>query len=194
MRFLRIHRIQETGVMTKLKLFHLKNEMLAANFLANLIGVFGVNALTHSAGGLADNRIWTYPIPDWIDTLFTPFAFAFVCVMTLLYEKPIRRYLNTIFKRLSQSQDLESIARQRLLNEPFALIALDFSMWLLSAIIYSTIHWVYGSETNMVLGSLYHSLSIGVITVTIAFFLLEHILQKKAGPSFFPQWGFACRT
>ena len=175
--------------MTKLKLFHLKNEMLAANFLANVIGVFGVNALTHSAGGLADNKIWTYPIPDWIDTLFTPFAFSFVCVMSLLYEKPIRRYLNTIFKQATASQDLESIARQRLLNEPFALIALDFSMWLLSAIIHSTIHWVYGSGTNMVLGSLYHSLSIGVITVTIAFFLLEHILQKKLAPHFFPNGG-----
>ena len=163
--------------------------MLAANFLANVIGVFGVNALTHSAGGLADNKIWTYPIPDWIDTLFTPFAFSFVCVMSLLYEKPIRRYLNTIFKQATASQDLESIARQRLLNEPFALIALDFSMWLLSAIIHSTIHWVYGSGTNMVLGSLYHSLSIGVITVTIAFFLLEHILQKKLAPHFFPNGG-----
>ncbi len=130
-----------------------------------------------------------HPIPNWIDTLFAPFAFAFVCVMTLLYEKPIRRYLNTIFKRLPASQNLESIARQRLLNEPFALIALDFSMWLLSAIIYSTIHWVYGSGTNMVLGSLYHSLSIGVITVTIAFFLLEHILQKKLAPHFFPNGG-----
>ncbi len=44
--------------MTKLKFFHLRNEMLIANFLANFIGVFGVNALTHSAGGLADNRIY----------------------------------------------------------------------------------------------------------------------------------------
>ena len=163
--------------------------MLIANFLANFIGVFGVNALTHSAGGLADDRIWMHPIPNWIDMLFAPFAFAFVCVMTLLYEKPIRRYLNTIFKRLPASQNLESIARQRLLNEPFALIALDFSMWLLSAIIYSTIHWVYGSGANMILGSLYHSLSIGVITVTIAFFLLEHILQKKLAPHFFPNGG-----
>ena len=175
--------------MTKLKFFHLRNEMLIANFLANFIGVFGVNALTHSAGGLSDHKILTYPIPNWIDTLFAPFAFVFVCVMTLLYEKPIRRYLNTIFKRLPASQNLESIARQRLLNEPFALIALDFSMWLLSAIIYSTLHWVYGSGTNMVLGSLYHSLSIGVITVTIAFFLLEHILQKKLAPHFFPNGG-----
>jgi sigma-B regulation protein RsbU (phosphoserine phosphatase) len=175
--------------MTKKKLFHLKNEMLVANFLANFIGVFGVNALLISAGGFPHTKILTYPIPYWIDMFFAPFAFAFVCVMTLLYEKPIRRYLNTKFKRASVSPDLKSIARQRLLNEPFILIALDFSMWLLSAITYSTIHWIYDSGTNTVLNSLYHSLSTGVITVTIAFFLLEHILQKKLAPHFFPNGG-----
>ena len=175
--------------MTKLKLFHLKNEMLAANFLANFFSVFGVNALMFSAERFSELKIWTYTIPYWIDALFTPFAFAFVCVMTLLYEKPIRRYLNTIFKQVSASSDLESVARRRLLNEPFILIALDFSMWLLSAIIYSTIHWVYGSGTNIVLSALYHSLSTGIITVTIAFFLLEHILQKKLAPHFFPNGG-----
>ena len=175
--------------MAKGKLHHLKNEMLLANFLANFIGVFGVNALMFSAGGFPDKKIWTYTIPYWIDTLFTPFAFAFVCVMTLLYEKPIRRYLNTIFERSTVSPDLEGIARQRLLNEPFILIALDFSMWFLSAILYSAIHWIYGSGSKMVLSSLYHSLSTGVITVTIAFFLLEHILQKKLAPHFFPNGG-----
>ena len=61
-------------------------------------------------------KIWTYAIPYWIDALFTPFAFAFVAGMTLLYEKPIRRYLVTIFERVSPTADLESIARQRLLN------------------------------------------------------------------------------
>jgi len=175
--------------LTKLKLIHLKNEMLVANFLANIFSVFGVNALMFSAERWSEVKIWTYTIPYWIDALFTPFAFAFVCGMTLIYERPIRRYLNTIFKRASASSDLESVARRRLLNEPFALIALDFSMWLLSAIIYSTIHWIYGSGTNIVLSALYHSLSIGLITAAIAFFLLEHILQKNLAPHFFPNGG-----
>jgi len=163
--------------------------MLVANFLANFFSVFGVNALMFSAERWSEVKIWTYTIPYWIDALFTPFAFAFVCGMTLIYERPIRRYLNTIFKRASASSDLESVARRRLLNEPFALIALDFSMWLLSAIIYSTIHWIYGSGINIVLSALYHSLSIGLITAAIAFFLLEHILQKNLAPHFFPNGG-----
>ena len=175
--------------MTKRKLFYLKNEMLIANFLANFIGVFVVNALIYSGKSFANKKIWEYAVPFWIDTLFTPFAFSFVCVMTLLYERPIRRYLNGLFKQTSTPAGLESQARQRLLNEPFVLITLDFSMWLLSAIIYPIIHWIYDSGLNMIHSSLYHSLSSAVITITVAFFLLEHILQKKMAPWFFPEGG-----
>lgn len=163
--------------------------MLIANFLANFIGVLGTEVLLKSAGKVPATEIWSYPIPYWIDTIFTPFAFTFVCGMSLLYEIPIRRYLTAKFKGTIVSRDLESNARRRLLNEPFVLIALDFSMWLLAAVIYPAIHWVYGAGSGIILSSFYHNLSIGVITVTIAFFLLEHILQKKLTPHFFPNGG-----
>jgi sigma-B regulation protein RsbU (phosphoserine phosphatase) len=175
--------------MTKKKLIHLKHEMLVANFLANFIGVFVVNALMYIGEGFINKKLWVHAIPFWIDTLFTPFAFTFVCVMTLLYEKPIRRYLEAIYKKAPISADLESIARQRLLNEPFVLITYDFSMWLLSAILYPILHWIYNSGSTTIQSSIYHNLSSGVITITVAFFLLEHILQKKLAPYFFPQGG-----
>ena len=175
--------------MTGWRLFHLKNEMLVANFLANLIGVFGVNAMMFMATKSPAKDLWEHAVPYWIDALFTPFAFGFVCVMSLVYEKPIRRYLNSLFRNESISPNLKSIARQRLLNEPFILIALDFSMWLLSALIYSPIHWIYGSGKQLALSVIYHSLSTGIIITTTAFFLLEHILQKKLAPHFFPNGG-----
>ena len=181
--------IQEVEIMTRWKLFHLKNEMLVANFLANWIGVFGVNAMMYMASGRRSKEIWEQPVPYWIDALFTPFAFGFVCVMTLVYEKPIRRYLNSVFRKETINPDLKSVARQRLLNEPFVLITLDFSMWLLSSIIYPAIHWIYGSGQLLPLSALYHSLATGIITITIAFFLLEHILQKKLAPHLFPNGG-----
>jgi methyl-accepting chemotaxis protein len=136
-------------------------------------------------------EILEYPIAHWTDALFSPFAFSFVTVMTLLYEKPIRHYLNALFRRTSIPQDLKLKARQRLLNEPFVLIALDFSMWLLSAIVWSTIHWAYDSGTQLVQDTLYGNLSIGLITVTVAFFLLEHLLQKRLAPYFFPDGGLS---
>jgi sigma-B regulation protein RsbU (phosphoserine phosphatase) len=175
--------------MTKLQLFHLKNEMLVANFLANFIGVFFANAMLYMAEGFPDKQMWQQPLFYWVDALFTPFAFTFVGVMTLLYEKPIRRYLNLSFKQTAIPPDLESKARRRLLNAPFVLIALSFSMWLLAATIYPTIHWAHGSGLNMVLRALFNALITGIITVTIAFFMLEHILQKKLAPQFFPKGG-----
>jgi sigma-B regulation protein RsbU (phosphoserine phosphatase) len=175
--------------MIKFKQFHLKNEMLLANGLANFIGVFFVNTMLFLAEGYPDKQMWQHPLPYWVDTLFTPFAFSFVWAMTVLYEKPIRRYLNLSFKQASISRDLETRARRRLLNEPFVLIALSFSMWLLAATIYPIIHWAYGSGFNMVQRALYNAVTTGIITVTIAFFLLEHILQKKLAPHFFPDGG-----
>ena len=90
--------------------------MLVANFLANLIGVFGVNAMMFMATEGPKKELWEHAVPYWIDTLFTPLAFGFVCVISLVYEKPIRRYLNSIFRQESISPNLKSLARQRLLN------------------------------------------------------------------------------
>ena len=175
--------------MKKLKLFHLKNEMLIANGIANFIGVFWVTHMKPTTGEMGE--LFEYSIPYWIDALFDPFAFSFVMVMTLLYEKPIRHYLNALSRRTFISEDLKFKARQRLLNEPFVLIALDFSMWLLAAIVYPVMNWAYDSGSQAVQNSLYDALSTGLITVTVAFFFLEHLLQKRLAPYFFPDGGLS---
>jgi sigma-B regulation protein RsbU (phosphoserine phosphatase) len=180
---------RRTRTMTKSKLILLKNEMFLANFLAIFIGALGTEALFETTVEASVAEIWNYPIPYWINTFFSPFVFSFVCVMSLLYEIPIRHYLTTKFKGAIVSRDLEKIAQQRLLNEPFVLIALDLSIWLLAAIVYPAIHWAYGAGSDIIQSSFYHNLSIGLITVTIAFFLLEHILQKNLTPHFFPNGG-----
>jgi sigma-B regulation protein RsbU (phosphoserine phosphatase) len=175
--------------MTRLKQFHLKNEMAGANFLANFFGVFLVNGVLILAEGKPPEIVWNHPIAYWVDALFTPFAFTFVGAASLVYERPIRRCLKAILTGESVSRNLQRLARRRLLNEPFVLIALDLSMWLLAAIIFPTIHWAYGGGSNMIQRSLYLSISTGLITITIAFFMLEHILQKKLAPLFFPSGG-----
>ena len=81
--------------MKKLKLFHLKNEMLIANGIANFIGVFWVTHMKPTTGEMGG--LFEYSIPYWIDALFDPFAFSFVIVMTLLYEKPTQPRLLSIF-------------------------------------------------------------------------------------------------
>ena len=175
--------------MTKLKQFHLKNEMLGANFLANFVGVFLVNGLMIVVEGRSPETVWIHPVAYWVDALFTPFAFVFVTVINLVYEKPIRQCLNAIFSGESASLNLQRTASRRLLNEPFVLIALDLSMWLLAAVIYPSINWAYGGGSNIIQRSLYLNISTGLITITTGFFLLEHILQKKLAPLFFPNGG-----
>jgi sigma-B regulation protein RsbU (phosphoserine phosphatase) len=177
--------------MKKLKLFYLKNGMLVANGIANFIGVLVGKGLESKTQVPFPKEFWENPIVNWTDTLFSPFAFSFVIVVTLLYEKPIRQYLNALSKRTSIPQNLKLKARQRLLNEPFVLIALDFSMWALAGIVWSTIHWAYDFGAQLILHALSGSLSIGLITVTVAFFLLEHLLQKRLAPYFFPGGGLS---
>ena len=175
--------------MTKGKLLHLKNEMLVANFLANFIGVFLVQILMQDAETPLPDYLFQHPVYLVIDYAFTPFAFAFVGISTFFYEKPIRRYLTARFYGRVISRELESTARRRVLNEPFVAITLDFSMWMLSTIIYPLMFWLIGAGPAAVQSSIVNGLSIGLITVTVAFFLLEHISQKRLTPYFFPEGG-----
>ena len=177
--------------MKELKLFYLKNQMLVANGIANFIGISVVKILMLHIQETFATEILKTPIANWTNVLFSPFAFSLVMVMTLLYEKPIRRYLNSQFRLIPIAEDLRLKARQRLINEPFVLIALDFSMWLLAAIVWATIHWANNSGTQLILDSLYGNLSTGLITVTVAFFLLEHMLQKWLAPYFFSGGGLS---
>ena len=165
--------------------------MLVANCIANFIGVLVVNTLMERIQETTAKEILEFPVAHWTAALFNPFAFFFVAVMTVLYEKPIRQYLNTLFRQASIAEDLKLKARRRLLNEPFVLIALDFGMWLLAAIIWSGIHWAYDSGTQLIHDSLYGNLNMGLITVTVAFFMLEHILQKQLAPYLFPGGGLS---
>lgn len=85
--------------MKKIKLFYLKNQLLVANAIANFIGVFWVNRLlTFTADVEVRAKIWENAFAFWVDSLFDPFAFSFIGVMTVLYERPFRRYLNRSFR------------------------------------------------------------------------------------------------
>ena len=72
--------------MKKLKLIYLKNQMLVANGIANFIGVLLSNALEFTTQEPYPKGFLEYPIVHWTNALFSPFAFSFVIVMTLLYE------------------------------------------------------------------------------------------------------------
>jgi len=175
--------------MTKGKRFQLKNEMMLSNFLANFIGVFLVNSVMDIGESPVPDHVFQNPVFDVIDALFTPLAFLFVTTATFLYERPIRQYLNAKFSNTAVPDTLANTARRKVLNEPFVAISLDFSMWMLATILYPTIFWIANAGTPAIQRAIVQNVSIGLITVTVAFFMLQHVSQKRLAPHFFPDGG-----
>ena len=175
--------------MTGWRLFHLKNEMLAANVLANFIGAELVQSLLFKAEAQVADSLFENRLVYLFDVAFTPFAFILATTITLIYEQSIRQYLNARSNRIPIPPELESKARRKLLNEPFVLIAIDLSLWLLAATLYPAIFSLAQADAFAIQRSFVLNISTGVITVTVAFFLLEHVLQKSLAPHFFPDGG-----
>ncbi len=175
--------------MTKKKLFILKNVMLSAVFIANFIGVFFAMLLARTTGDPLLDGVLQNSTMGFIDGIFTPLTFLFVAVMTWRYERPIRAYLTAKYNSAPISPDLEIEARRKVLNEPFVLITLSFSMWIVSAILYPVMFWFVNAGTLAIQRAIINSLSIGFTTVTVAFFLLEYVSQKRLAPHFFPNGG-----
>jgi adenylate cyclase len=173
--------------MTRFKLFRLKNTMLLANFISNVIGVSVVMFLAGRTVFEPSEQI--RQLAYIIDLIFLPFAFTLAFVATVLYERPIRLYLKMAYHDEVIPQDFTIRAHQRLLNEPFFLIAIDLAIWLVAAVLYPFLFWVSGGSPPVISSSFFMSLFTGLITITIAFFVFEHVLQKRVVHFFFPDGG-----
>ena len=173
--------------MTKFTVFHLKNEMLFANFISNVIGVSVVLFLTH--GSTSAESLEIAQFFRSISMIFVPCSFMLPLVLTVLYERPIRRYLNIKYQETGILPEPEIKVRQRLLNEPFFLISLDFAIWATAAVLYSLLSWRAFATKQIAISAFLTSFTTGLITITVAFFVLEHVLQKRLAPYFFPDGG-----
>ena len=160
--------------------------MLLANMVSNLFGL-GANMLL--------SRLWTPLTPqtahmaDRMNSIFSPCAFLVGLILTLVYERPLRKYLRNRFKGHILSDDLPLKARRRCLNEPFFLIAVDFGIWLSAAILFSIDVWLEGGAGVAIQYMFFLNLHTGLITSIVAFFVLEHVLQDRLAPFLFPGSG-----
>ena len=105
------------------------------------------------------------------------------------YEEPIRRYLNLRYRKDKTFLELDNRARQRLLNEPFFLIGLDFGVWIIAAVLYPMIFWFFDAGSQIIHTVFFLNFYTGLITTTVAFFVFEHVLQRQVAPVFFPNGG-----
>jgi sigma-B regulation protein RsbU (phosphoserine phosphatase) len=169
--------------------FGLSNAMMIGNIIANMIGILIGDILNHQAMVQLSDEIMAVAMR--IDAVFIPVVFLFLGVVTLAYEWPIRKYLKRHFRGQPISDELCLSARRRLLNEPFLLISLDLILWLAGCIIYSIGFYHVGIENTLLQRGVIQMSLIGLITTIIAFFILEHLLQKRLSPHIFPEGGLA---
>lgn len=172
--------------MTKLKLLRLKNAMLLANAISNMIGVSVVIFLGRIAFSSPQEIL---QLTSRINLVFIPCAFILPIVLTIRYERPIRQHLDMAYLNKPIPEDFTVKVHQRLLNEPFFLIVLDMAIWLVAAVLYPLVFWAYGASRAVIIGPFFMSLYTGLITVTVAFFAFEHVLQARVVPHFFPNGG-----
>ena len=178
--------------MKRLTYFRVNNAMIFSILISNLIGVGITQYLTQRSA---------FPyLPDivrlgaQIDKWFLPASLLVSVALILIYERPIRAYLTTRYERKVLPSISVFKARQRLLNEPFFLIGLSFCMWLAAAVAHSSVLWVHDARTVVILIACLRHIETGLITVTVAFFVVEFILQRSVIPYLFPDGGLSAIT
>ena len=173
--------------MSSIARFRIKNALIIANLISNAIGVTVVNLLAQMSNPAIPERLSRALKRTTL--WFTPAAFLFPPALSLIYERAIRRHFEEIFDGKTSDPTAAMEARRRLLNEPFLLILLDFGMWIAAAVIYSAVAVAAGAESRLVHSILLRSLLTGLITVTVAFFVFEFVLQRRVAPHVFPAGG-----
>jgi adenylate cyclase len=173
--------------MTDINLFRIKSTMILGNFISNVIGVCVALFLSNRVDPIKSPEIALLGMR--INMVFIPCAFLLVFFLTLAYERPIRHYLEARHRGEPLEQDGVDKVHRRILNEPFALVALDFGIWLAAAVVYAGAFWSIGAGTSFIHSAFFINLYTGLITTTVAFFVSEHHLQKRLIPYYFPDGG-----
>jgi sigma-B regulation protein RsbU (phosphoserine phosphatase) len=175
--------------MTRLTYYRIKNAMIFSILISNLIGVGIAQYFTQRSAFPYLPEI--VRLGAQIDKCFLPASLLVSVVLILIYERPIRAYLKTRYKRKVLPSDSVFKARQRLLNEPFFLIGISFCMWLTAAVVHSGVFWAHEAGPIAIRIACLRHIEVGLITVTVAFFVVEFILQRSVIPHLFPNGGLS---
>ena len=137
--------------MNSVNRFRFRNTMLIANVISNIIGVTVVFYLFSRTGTMhSDSRSSLFAT---IDLIFIPLSFIIPIAITLIYERPIRSYLERRHNGLATSAVLTDQVQQRLLNEPFFLMALNALVWISAAVTYALYFWRLGLDQKAIIGA-----------------------------------------
>lgn len=174
--------------MSRLCLLFLKNAMLMATVGLGLIGVGFLSWVNYSA--FAGTPVEALPGNLLIlDLLIDIGALFFISFILVCYEKPIRRFLDchAIGKDIPEPARL--LAQKRLLNEPFFIVALSLTLWLIGAIVYYHYMARLGTNGIIIRLNLIDALFTVIMSLVVLAVFLISLLQWAYAPIFFPRGG-----
>lgn len=156
--------------------FYVANEVLLGNALALLLGDWMTNIFFRNRVGEASDELLARFL--YLDISYGAACALILSGLTIWYEQSIRKSLAGFHLGRPVDPCILENARRRVLNEPYFIVIIDAVAWALGSFLF----WKAGSPGGMRIG-----LGSGLITVTLAFFWVEHISQHTRIPLFFPK-------
>ena len=169
-----------------MKKWFIKNFPLLANLLANYTGVFMIFVVQEQIARqllpMARERTILASL------LYDPAVIVLCILVALRFERPVRRCLDAI-DLTAVPAPLLTRARKRLLTIPYFYMGINLVAWIVAAVLFPMLLLYDGVPAFLVVRTAAQCLLIGLITCTLAFFLVEAILQTFFMPRFFPEGG-----
>ncbi|MCG8633061.1 MAG: hypothetical protein MI863_04490 [Desulfobacterales bacterium] len=156
--------------------FYVANEVIIGNTFALLVGDWMTNIFFDNRVGDAPEEVLI--MVYYLDLSYGAVMTVIMSVLIVLYERSIRQCLTAFHRSEPADPGLLEKARRRVLNEPYFIVIMDIIVWLLGSFLF----WAVGTP-----GGIWVGLGSGLITVTLAFFWVEHVSQHTRIPLFFPK-------
>ncbi len=172
-------------MMTNINLWWLKNGSLLVYFISAAIGILVMTTL----------RFIFQPYrPEVLDEFLkggrsytlAPILLVVIIIVIVSYERPIRRLFNWRAKGRRIPMDLITVARRRILNEPFFVVLLSLIGGLLGAVVVAVAHYRLGLPNPITRMGALDALLLSVITATISLLAIEFFIHRWMAPSLFP--------
>ncbi|MBU0969515.1 MAG: adenylate/guanylate cyclase domain-containing protein [Proteobacteria bacterium] len=155
--------------------FYISNAVLIGNMAAVFLGDWLTRIMfIHRAGEASQTLLSTV---YYLDIFYSSICVVVMSLITIWYERPIRHCLKSFYQGRDPDPVLLENARRRLLNEPYMIVILDMVVWSIGSILF----WLAGSPAGGI------GIASGMITMTLAFFWVEHMSQHSLVPLFFPE-------
>ena len=148
--------------------FYVSNEVLLGNAFALLLGDWITNILFMNRAGNVSESILVKVY--YLDLSYGAACVVVMSTLILWYEQPVRKCLKALHCREEPDPILWEKARRRVLNAPYFVVVMDAVAWGIGSFLF----WFIGSPAGISIG-----IGSGLITVTAAFFWVEHVSQPN---------------